>query len=560
VRYRVILNLEPDAVHVLRVADGRVQMSRTVALDGERDTASWLRALVRSASAVRKEVESMRLRTQDVCVLYRSPSHAVTFDHFELATAEACEAAQLECLDALASEAAAAHSRAIAVGSDTAGDAPVKRVHTVAAADLDEVAAAIVDFVEDVGLRAGSMVPIEALVASRLLRAGLRKKSELHGTLYIGEQNALFIVGGKGCIHYARRLRFGVDKLAAALTRPITIQDGAMVELTRQQARDIVARFGRPKRDEVVDEEHGLRGSHITPLIQPVLQRFLIELRQSLRFGLAADQREGLEILVTGPGNAIPDFVELLGGEVDVPLLSDEGHRVVNWDKPGGKGRELMDALARLGDIDELSLVPSRVERANDLRRIRRWLTIGAAAAMVAVAGDAARLHLRRTEVSAQAELLRSQIGEHRQLQQTGGRIAGLLSSMRDLDGRIDAATGLKTHCFPLLLELSRLTPKSVKLTRLTLDRDEDVAMGSLTGFARAGIDTVETDLNAFVKELRDSPLIARADLTYMETAATKQQQRQQSTTRGEDFEIRIATVLAPLPAVLVSAETEGGP
>jgi hypothetical protein len=54
--------------------------------------------------------------------------------------------------------------------------------------------------------------------------------------------------------------------------------------------------------------------------------------------------------------------------------------------------------------------------------------------------------------------------------------------------------------------------------------------------------------------------LIARADLTYMETAATKQQQRQQSTTRGEDFEIRIATVLAPLPAVLVSAETEGGP
>ena len=103
----------------------------------------------------------------------------------------------------------------------------------------------------------------------------------------------------------------------------------------------------------LIGEGYGLAGTQVVPLLQPVLQRFIVELRQSLRFGLNDNDRANLSLFITGPGSAVKglsvdsgavDHAAADGGAVDhaaadggaVDHAAADGRAVKGWAVQGG--------------------------------------------------------------------------------------------------------------------------------------------------------------------------------------------------------------------------------
>src|SRR5262249_38213525 len=127
---------------------------------------------------------------------------------------------------------------------------------------------------------------------------------------YFGEHSSVLAAMMNGRLCFVRTLGLGVDALVDALTRPIRVRQGPegfrpRVTLERGAARDLLLAMGVPGPDVVVDPQRGIDGSAVLPLLQPVVQRICIEVKQSLRFGMEeAAGKAPVRLTIVGPGGS----------------------------------------------------------------------------------------------------------------------------------------------------------------------------------------------------------------------------------------------------------------
>ena len=549
----VAIELLYDRIDIASVRNGRVVAARRLPLSLPDKGTEWAKAVREVGQDLKPIVEELGLSDTRTAVVYRSPTQAVDLCSYELrSAAEACQAARLTCTDALPYAAASAVCRAVAVGRDRGG--PKRKMHVVVAADRTDAVRAIVDMVQTAGLSFYSLTPVDAVTMPRLIARAIQPRGEQHGWLHFGEHSSFFLVYGDGALRFERTIGIGLRTIAQSLTRPIRLPGGdESVELNDETARKILHNHGIPDTDEIVLEDPPLTRRHIMPLIQPVLQRFLIELRQSLRFGIAnEEERKSIAITVTGPGSRVPGFVGLLGWELRIDVTADESYAAYDHLSPASPGSELLDAVQEPRSLTRLDLQPADVAQRRQVEGLRKWLWAGAAAALMFLGVDWVRYQSKLAAAEQEIEALTTAVDAVVRMEKTRDQLLESFAATNGLKATIASEVDVQADLEAVLKELSRLTPRSIRLTSLQFRRDADGTTGRTTGRALPlRPPDLRTELQSFVDDLKASPLFDEIVLRHVTADPS-------GPAAGQRFEAVFSLVLLPGRAAVEVAAGDG--
>ena len=533
------------------VGGSGVAASVRLPLDLSNEPTTWAKAVRGTGSKLNEIVKELDAEGASVRVLYRSPAQSVDLHSFALRTAsQACAAAVLPLAESLPYSMSSANMDAVAVGRDASG--ADRRWHVVVAADRGDVIRAIVEMVETAGLKFDSATPIDAAILAGVVRTALTYAGPQHGWLHFGKHSSFFVLGGSGCVRFVRSIALGTETIVKTLTRPIRTTDETSINLDHDTAQRIFYDHGIPETDDVLDESLQLRRRHIMPQIQPVLQRYVVELRQSLRFGLSEDDRQAIEITVSGPGSTIPGLAELIAWELNLKFATDTRYSDYDFRAPAGDGSELRDAIDNTQFLDRLNLQPAEAALRRQAGRLRRWLWAGAAAALAFIALDTVQVRSRLTDARQQAAAHTIAATEAVGMQETHRKILAAGAAINDLEQTIAAEASAALNMRAILQELSLVTPASIKLNSLRFARTGDIVRARLHGRA-IEIDTVtgQTEVGLFITMLKKSPLFREAGLRDVERGSFAEG-------NGERFEASFEAVLAPdISAIQVASGDE---
>ncbi len=549
---KVAIELMSDHMDVVTIRSGRTIAGRRIPIALPSEPTAWAKAVRDCGPKLKEAVAELGAAGRSTRIVYRSPTQAVDLASFELRSSnQACVAAKLPCVEALPYSATSAICHAAPVGRDRGAKG---RWHIVVAADRMDVIRAMVETVEAAGLKFTSATPLDAAMMARLVRRALSHGGPQHGWLHFGKHNSFFVLGGQGVVRFERSISLGVETIVQSLTRPIRMPDrDEPIELEHDTAKAILHNHGIPDSDEPVHEEYGLTSREIMPTIQPVLQRYVVELRQSLRFGLPESERESIAITVSGPGSCIPGLAELIAWELKLQFSPDPAYAEYAYNDPATAKSEMLDALERPGFLDQLNLQPAESARRRQTARLRRWLWAGASATLVMIGADGLRFGAILAKASARESALATQVAGFESLRKTHQTLAAALVEMSVLERTIVDEVGLRPNLGAVLHELSRLTPESIRLTSIRFSREDEGMLVRLYGRAlQVATKTGKaTELEPYIESLKGSPLIQTAELRNVEVGLL-------GPSEGQRFEASFTLILAPdeAPVAVVEGET----
>jgi Tfp pilus assembly protein PilN len=534
------------------VGSSGITASLRIPLDLSNEPTTWAKAVRSAGSKLKEIVTELDADGAKARVLYRSPAQSVDLHSFALRTSgQACAAAVLPLADSLPYSLTSASLEAVAIGRDAGG--PDRRWHVVVAADRSDVIRAIVEMVESAGLKFDSATPIDAAIIAGVVRSALSYSGPQHGWLHFGKHSSFFVLGSSGRVRFVRSIAIGTETIVDTLTRSIRSPDEHPINLDHDTARKIFYEHGIPDNDDVLDESLQIRRRHIMPQMQPVLQRYVVELRQSLRFGLSEDERQAIEITVSGPGSTIPGLSELIAWELNLKLATDARYKDYDFRAPAGDGSELHDSLGKTQFLDRLNLQPAEAALRRQVGRLRQWLWTGAVTAVAVIALDAVQIGSKLTDARQRADALTLAATEAVGTQDTHRRLLAAGAALHELEQTIAAEAGVGINMRAILQELSSVTPPSIKLNSLRLSRKGAEVMARIHGRA-IEIDkaTGQTEVGLFIKALKTSALLRDASLRDVERGSFAQG-------NGERFEASFQIVLAPdISAIQVATGDEG--
>ncbi|MCZ6835911.1 MAG: hypothetical protein O7G85_09070, partial [Planctomycetota bacterium] len=331
---QVILELQSNRLDVVLYEGDRQTQSARIKIELDSDPITWVEGVEKLQKVLSKTVENLGLKGLPTIVYYSNSTQVVELVSTEVKTiSDACEVARLRCIDSLPFSSLSSVCDANFVGKDTGRD--LNMVHVLGAADREDALEAMALLVEQSGLRFEYASPISASIFRLLFDQRRRKSEKCEGRLYLGERHSYFLITDHGRLVFSRLINIGLDAMARSLTRPIrTEASSTEIELDFDEARQILLECGIPNKQIMVDETRGLSSREIIPLMQPVLQRLLVELRQSLRFGLTEHQRSSVQIEISGPGCALSGIEEYLGQELELTIEADLSYQGFAAGKP----------------------------------------------------------------------------------------------------------------------------------------------------------------------------------------------------------------------------------
>jgi Tfp pilus assembly PilM family ATPase len=549
----IAIGVAANRIDILSCQGDGVVASRRIVLSLDADGEQWRERLTEAVKPVQNALKDMRAEGAAAMVFYRSPTELADYATLQFKSAsEAKQAAILGCADSLSCPLDQAVSEAYVLSRDvTAGRA---QTHLVVAADRDENIHALTNFVEECGLKFAGATPIDAVIMVKVARQALREAKEPTGYLYIGERRSFFVIASHGTLMFARPISLGLDALTQALTRPIrSAAGGDPIELTIDIARDILHQHGFAKRSQVVYEPLGLIAGQILPSLQPVVQRFIVELRQSLRFGLPESKRQSVNLRLMGPGSTIPGFGAIIAEEIQAVVTPDDSYSKFDPAKPDSLGSELRDAARSRRIFPYLLLQPQMIARALQNTRIRRWLWVGAAAALGLVALDAFRFHEKVQFARAEADRIEASAAESKSLQEAAAKLVERFDAIEGLENTIAAETAAQIDLQACLQEIGLLTPPSVRLTSVSFSQVEEKVVGAITGYAFDDrTPSARPPLESYINELRRSPLFQDVLLANVQMSTLEDQP-------GKRFEASFTGVRSPRLQKHAAVDTAAG-
>lgn len=539
-RKTVVVGLFADRMDVLVCLRDDIIASRRIECTFGTDPISWRKTVDDAGRKLGAVVDELKVSDLPCFVLYRNPTAYTDATSLAVSSSShARQAAVLGCAESLSCPLDDAATTTYVIGRDRSGDPP--HTHVAVAADHDDALAALAAMVTEAGLQFLSATPIDAVLMARTASRALHANQSNQGYLYIGEQRSFFVIADHGRILFCRQINLGSESLASGLTKSIRAAQGVtLMELTLSDARDMLFRVGIPKRDQIVHETLGLVGSQIIPLMQPVLQRFTVELRQSLRFGVPEEHRQSVQLHVSGPGGAIPNLPEVIGAELGLSTHVDQQYSAFSCIDPASAGSEIGDVLSDSRLHTELELRPTELATARAMTRLQRWLWAGAAAALIVIAADTVHYQSKLSRVKDQIAALESQSIDRTALQQAGEKLFKAITAMDNLEAEIAKECNTAINVRACLQEFSSVTPDSIRLMSIAFSQDKGKTVGRLTGHAVDHNDVAgRTQIEPFVHNLKSSPLFDDVTLSNVQAGTV-------NGTTGHQFVITLAGVTVP--------------
>lgn len=526
----------------------------TVLFDESTWEASWKDGLRPLDAPLREALAGVGVspRSMETIGFYHSPTAVAEVFSCAGGSRASSEAALLALSEAAGFELGENPHDHCVIGVDPSRGLPAgtaRQTHRLICADTDVGAGAFTAWLERAGLRVKAIAPIAAAHTRTLVEQAT--SSEHEGAtvmLRVGEHRSQLAASVGGRLKLVRHVSVDVGTLTQALTMPMTVRpvgnsEGGTTELrlSAYDARNLLFRVGIPERDAVIDESRGLTGAAALPLLQPVLQRAIVEMRQSLRFGLEEAERAGARLVVVGPGSEIPKLGAMLAAQLGLTaaLPRCPGEHRTDLEEAGAQ-------VARLG----INLLPYGSALTQGVRRVRMALMAGAACAVVYAGIDGVTTWAHTRELRGRIATLEGTTREAREFLESKQKIGVRDASLSGLQRSIDRAVGDSAPWSAWLAELAAMTPANVKLRDVTMSAEGGVAKCDVRGVMTAA-DGARADIGAFVGTMEKSALVTGATLGATQRGAAEGS--------GVEFHASVTLLRLPLLDIGTSNATASG-
>ncbi|MEZ6243504.1 MAG: PilN domain-containing protein [Phycisphaerales bacterium] len=378
--------------------------------------------------------------------------------------------------------------------------------------DADAHSQAIFAWLARAGCRLGVMIPEHAIRLRRAVQMIASCDEDDRVACQLDERTTILLCGGRGKLRAIRSIDFGYALLSEAYARGMRSESDDTPEQSSGQPDSLERLFksGIPAKSQAAAEREALR--RVMPLLQPVLQRYCIELKQTVRFGMPGLEAPPSHILFTGPGAAIPRLCASIAENTDAyadidPAYESFDPKVVS--PPGGSELELIENPG-----EELRLVPRIVAEQTAARRIASGVRTGALCAALALAGEGAMLYAQQRRLDAairDGEPVLQSVREHRaQSERAVEMDASLGRAVRITEAKISD----QPDWFAVLAELAALVPEPVTIEDVRGFEERGQSVLTVAG-------SIEIDPNAsagsglpgLMEAFRTSPLFADVQL-----------------------------------------------
>ncbi len=511
-RKSIAILLTPSRLEVVLLCGGRAEGGVVTSLDAASWETAWSAALRPLDEALRASVETVNGRGLEATVLHAGPEALVQLFSYPGKRLQAQHAATLALGEQFGGPLAECPHAVSFVGADREGE-PVQS-HFIGCANTEHGARLVADWAVRAGLKIGRIAPVEAgTLASMAQRAVEGKDPGVLVSLRLGEDGSALGASDGGSLRMLRPVDVDMGVLVEAITRPIqTEQGGASVTLTHEEARAMLFEHGVPERAAVLDAGRGLRGSDLLPLLQPVLQRCVVQVRQTLRFGLDDGAKSHARLRVEGPGSRIPGLAALIAEETGLPLES-AGGTGAGFDSPGYGEGDLMTALAALPR--DVSLVPRAVAAAQRERKFKRMLAAGVALAGAAVGIDAAMTSAEYGATLGQIRAVSASAAEARSLLEARTAYESRRGALGAVKNAAGSLLGGGVPWSAVMREIALAAPTEIRIIELSTRREGGGSVLFLRGYLLSpdGSTPDPRGIGAFLNTLAESPLCASVSM-----------------------------------------------
>lgn len=360
---RMIVSLTPTRLRGAIVRSRRVLRAEEIELDPAQMAKVWDEGLVSLDRPLRQLLA--RLATgrsvPRITVMYQSARIIAQTHEIPGMPDDARRAALIKVRDAYG-DGCLSEADIIAPSSSKPGSSMVLTL-----TDRDQDASKIFAWVSRCGGRLDGIVPeISTVVRSAVDR--VTSSPTLETCCYIGPYWSAIACGSNGGLLLVRAFEFGYRNLSDVFQRATA--NGAPTG-AHNAGETALFLHGLPFKASQIDPE--LRAK-VLPLVAPVLQRFCVEIKQTLRFGVPADQLPSA-ITIDGPGAAIGHLAPSLTEAINMHVRTAPGVETARPLEPFGTGTLESDWLAN--PARGIRMVPAAAIEQRGLDLVNRGLMVG---------------------------------------------------------------------------------------------------------------------------------------------------------------------------------------
>jgi hypothetical protein len=546
----VILDISASRVELTVLAGKEVVSTKAHRVRIPDWNENWPASVEGIASPLASLVQAASAQGLEATVLYHAPSSAVVVAPVPEATGlkQAISAAGLSLAEA-ANRALDVNPHDIerlwidAAPPKTDPEAAPAQAHVLGIAESEASAAALAGVIRKSGLKLAGLVPAECVGSISAVEAILdrsKKSAETFVGLFCGEHVSVLTAATAGRLRFVRRIGMGSEMLVDALAAEFRPQgpESAAIQFDHAKASTLLFRSGIPVRGQVYDEEKGINGDAVLPLVQPVLQRSVVEIKQSLRFSLDEKERAGAKLIVLGIGSRIGRLFQLVCEQSSLVLTdppaapqdvsSTTCGPIYHWIN----GRQV-----------HLNMLPSQARREQVARLMTRGMYVGFAASLAMLITGGWGVLSELAKQPARIQKAESLLESTRPISDLNNKMLGAQAGVANAKQRIKARMSATVPWDAVMLAIADCTPPSIKIHEAQMYSDKGKPCCKITGHTpvpEAG--DANSTLRKYVDALCEVPLVKGARL-----GAT---QRTESD-HGPSMTFDLTLTLIELPAVV---------
>jgi Tfp pilus assembly protein PilN len=475
-RNRVVIEVSATRLEVTALSPRGPHQSKSRRLDLPSGPDAWSEAIASTSVHLKEMLGTLGASGARGTIVYHAPSTAVGV--FSCPTsagvAGARQAALLSLAEAanFALDANPVDARTLCQDPPDEKEASAPQTHTLVAGDTEETLAQLAAWAGAAGIVVDRIIPVDGALMEHAVAAAVELAGD-SGTslvLHVGEQTSILASCDRRRLRFVRQIGMGTESLVRALTQGVRPESASAqgISLDPAQAQELLFTIGIPRREQVVSGPKGdIRGDQMLPLLQPCLQRAVLEIRQSLRFGLSEQGRKDLSLVVRGAGARVPRLGDVIAEQVGLAVAPAPEKPAESQCSPFSCAEGVTRAGWRGAELQ-----PRAVRARAFTDRAKRGVLIGAAAALVLIVGQTAMLRLqlsnaRRTLAleQASAQTIRPLVAAQRQVRSTNIALTAARARLRDRFAvwpRFDA----------VLAFLAQQTPEGVRLSEVAMALD----------------------------------------------------------------------------------------
>ncbi|RMH14685.1 MAG: hypothetical protein D6695_00545 [Planctomycetota bacterium] len=495
-----MISLEPGLLVGQVVRGVRVVRSQQASLGVSDWSSVWENELESLDGALERLVARLGIPPQtEAQVICEAPDSMTEFQSISARQSEAITAARLAVAERMSmsvdSPCIAVHPLARAKGED---GRPMTQV--IVTAIEETTLEHIYRWVERAGLCCGGCVPASAVMLERVA-ARLKADSSrdcLH-VLHVGRCRSVVGSGSENGIQLLRTFEVGVAHLVEAVVRASQLaESGKATPLNFEKAQAILFESGLPTPEAEFGEGCGLEARTVLPLLQPVLQRISVEVKQSFRRVARSRRLSEIPITLTGPGALIERLGQCLSNMVDMEVHAAATRSEVV------SAEETWVASSR----SSLVLRTTRHEAERAGSQLRRAAIAGAIATSMLVGGQALLQTQTMGQLHAAIDAQSSTLAEVRAFRSLCEQASSTSQSIETARSIVADFVGEQPDWSAAITEVALAARDRVILTDLRADIESGRSAMLLSGTADASEKAEESPLSDFLESLRSSPFV----------------------------------------------------